>query len=1428
VEVPLAATVPDSITARVDVEGVSRAQGSWLGSEWVRGKWRRIALAFDAIEDSTGVYDYTLEVRSWYGTTSHPTVKAGELAIVNRASSPFGAGWWLAGLERLDVSTMVWIGGDGSVRKYAAVNGLPNVWVAPSVNHPDTLKKDTNGNYTRYDKDSVRVRFDVTGQHVATLNRQGHTTIFGYLNGRLSYITLPPYTASKSYQFGYDANGKLDSIAAPVVWPTSRVTRVTVFEGRLTSLRDPDNTTIQFGYHPTFANGISSRTDRNGAVTTFGMDAGMRVSQSSLNMGTGKPAIVIGLTGLESRGLSLGGIPRSVDTTFAYAKVDGPRTDVQDTTIYWLDRFGAPRKIVDALGHATLIRRADSNWPGLVTRIEYPRSNPTSTPQVLGMVYDNRGNLRFLTDSSTSSGAKYATTAYEWHPQWDDVTKVTNPEGDFVRYQYDPATGNREWEQDGRGDSTRVTFGYNAFRQVTSITRPGLAPESIAYDPVTYNLTSVTTPKGYQTLYRKDDAGRDTLIISQIDTMGSSILKGTQRILYDVSDRDTLVIMAGPAMSGHQAESVFVRKRFNISGQVDSLSRWGVPNKAGVGTITNRWRYDLAGRVTAQIAPDGRRDSTVYDPAGNIVALVTGRNHTISMSYDALHRLINRTLPSVSYTSRPSAALIDSDNYPHLKAPFVAYQIPGESQTYAYDARGRMLAAENSNARIKRNYYPNGQLLTDSTWIANESRSTFSLHSYGILHIYDLNGRPKMLSIPQQLRTPGQQSTITYSYENAAGLPTGVTDLQANAYALRYNARGEPKSLLYPQQYEQLYGYDPDGRLAGDTIMNRGSIVYPRITLGAIRANRLSYDARSRLLRRADVNGHRDTLSLAYSGLSRLVSSSMTERGWRPGETDRYSLRELFTYDPLGHRTRTERREVSEGFGTETRNDFRLEEHQNGTGRLTLDWASTWQAPLSSSDTATRYLYDPAGNIEHTALTRSLSTNHERSFFYAADGTLRATERRQYDPFWNGTRVTVVWKTSLEEYRYDPLGRRIWVKAQNACSLYDDPPRSEEVECKTSLVRRTIWDEDRELAEIQMPLEQAENDTEPVQLPLIPVLTGTGFGDPNPLFGRVVYTNVGSVDRPLAITRINYVYRQDEKYLTEFTPRVIGAATLMPFWNQQDVIIGAFTIRGETKICSPPTSDVECVGVPWTLYWSAYERKKGIPWSNWWGTLLERKLDKSGLEYKRNRYYDPANGRFSQEDPIGVSGGLNLYGFAEGDPVNFADPFGLCSGGWDIIYNMCGQPISFTINGLDHNRHYLNLGGTNYRLDDKLTASGDVGPYDINGDPRALDEVAKAISSIPSQKYDSYYELYQNSKEDGLPLDFKQYLPKRSLWNAGGGMYVHSDKVSNTAWGYYGARGGFSRTLLIIGGHAQGIGAGRRDPLDQVFVGRGYDLWKPK
>lgn len=55
------------------------------------------------------------------------------------------------------------------------------------------------------------------------------------------------------------------------------------------------------------------------------------------------------------------------------------------------------------------------------------------------------------------------------------------------------------------------------------------------------------------------------------------------------------------------------------------------------------------------------------------------------------------------------------------------------------------------------------------------------------------------------------------------------------------------------------------------------------------------------------------------------------------------------------------------------------------------------------------------------------------------------------------------------------------------------------------------------------------------------------------------------------------------------------------------------------------------------------------------GQYLDRE---TGLHYNLFRYYDPDYGRFTQQDPIGLSGGLNLYQYAP-NALGWVDPWGL-------------------------------------------------------------------------------------------------------------------------------------------------------------------------
>jgi RHS repeat-associated protein len=1285
--------IPDFIEAVLKVNGTTRRTVRWGGAQWVAGTTRQIVVGYDAIGDPTGIYPYTLEVASIYGATrlAPPTPASGQLVVVNRQGSPFGAGWWLAGLEQLNLGTMVWVGGDGSVRQYQQVAGTTDKWFAPSVDHPDTLKQVVNGgvtNYVRYLGHGVEVWFNTLGQHVYTYNRQRHQTTFTYdlSTGVLTAITLPTAFTVRTYQFAYTPTApyRLTTVTAPdLIGFGTIVRRVTITQsgGFIAQIQDPDGKFVQFAPLASVPELIQSRTDRRGTQVAFSYDAlgGRKISGSTLNMGSGQP-IVETISPQQSLGLGT----QSVDPTNAFTLIDGPRTDSADVTKVWQDRWGQPALIQDAHGSITHVLRSDVRWPAVVTEVDHPNAWRVT------MTYDGRGNAASTTDYGFGG---YPTTTYQWDQKWDALTKVKRPEGDSIVMVYDQLTGNRLYQQDGRGDSTRVNFVYNAANQLIKVIAPRTPAESLSYDdnPNLGNLASITTPLRFDTHYTGDRAGRIIQIDTRLDTLVHSPpscgcwMYQTTRTYYDIMDRDSIQIAMGPQIDiTTYPETVFVQKFYNAGGQLDSLRRWSDPDAAHVDTIPARWYYDAVGRDTLEVAPDSHQEKRTYDFAGNLIADSTRNAHVINMVYDALNRLVQRTLPEVDY---PSHATNFNISLPVAIGAYPAYTIPAETHTFSYDALGHLLAAENPDAKVHRTYFPDGLLATDSLLIQTVNHDDWTKHVYGLANTYDRDGRRVALTIPQQLTASGAiGGAISSVYAPQLGLLQTMYDPQGSRYDFAYDALGELTSIAFSGLYTESFHYDADGRLVADTLYNQGGTNPPRIQFNPIRKDSLAYDARGLLLLATNPTHYQDTLITKYTGLGHLMHSQLIEHGQLVGSTDfglvnspaRYTVVESYAYDALAN--------VSQGFlidsvwntpgtftgiGGEGSIAYTYQNHPN-TGRLLQ------KAWVGGAQT---YTYDSAGNTVFMA--NVASPGEERASYFAADGTLRAVNHRSAE---NTQADTHKWQSyDFEDYRYDALGRRVWVRAQKWCN--DVAFTVTQVnECHTSLVRRTIWDGNQELAEIQMPwgLQSGltswsinttptwwDNDVTPVSVGTIAAAnTSVGPADPNPYFGHVIYTAGRGIDQPVAVTRVNYSMALDLIQRTPYS-HVQAPFSIVPFWDERGTaVVGAFS-DGSQILCNPPGSQTGCVGIVWPFNWSAYNQQRGMSGPGpaydkrdfWHGTLLENKQDKSGLSYARNRYYDPLTGRFTQEDPLGLAGGLNLYGFAGGDPVNFSDPFGLCI--WD-------------------------------------------------------------------------------------------------------------------------------------------------------------------
>jgi len=336
---------------------------------------------------------------------------------------------------------------------------------------------------------------------------------------------------------------------------------------------------------------------------------------------------------------------------------------------------------------------------------------------------------------------------------------------------------------------------------------------------------------------------------------------------------------------------------------------------------------------------------------------------------------------------------------------------------------------------------------------------------------------------------------------------------------------------------------------------------------------------------------------------------------------------------------------------------FVLQYNPQGTLRSSSAWPSNPPGQSQRNDDLGQSFAGGGQLIRQNQLVQnpndgSVSLQLAGRHYYGADDKLMVVQRYSYrsTPFGDGT-----W----EEYWYDALGRRVLTRARrDPSSIYDvtvsGPLCSGGIQCR-SFTERVWWDGDQALIEERTP-------------------EGTSDVSNSGLVGNIHGLNL---DEPLAV-------RSDQTRIINYNWRGQGESSVFPDGSPADASLGNVS----TEIDWPALTQPQTYFTPGPNAGGSGNAKQ------WMGTFVANGQGTTGMLYRRNRYFDPNSGQFTQADPIGIAGGMNAFGFANGDPVNFSDPFGLCPPD-DTNENDCGSTYyARRIARGEGNRLLNEIGGT--------------------------------------------------------------------------------------------------------------------------------------
>ncbi|EFG2119231.1 RHS repeat protein, partial [Escherichia coli] len=643
--------------------------------------------------------------------------------------------------------------------------------------------------------------------------------------------------------------------------------------------------------------------------------------------------------------------------------------------------------------------------------------------------------------------------------------------------------------------------------------------------------------------------------------------------------------------------------------------------------------------------------SMEYDAAGRVIRLTSENGSHTTFRYDVLDRLIQETGfdgRTQRYHHDLTGKLIRSEDeglvthWYYDEADRLTHRtVKGETaEQWQYDERGWLTdishISEGHRVAVHYGYDSKGRLASEHLTVHHPQTNEL-LWQHETRHAYNAQGLANRC-IPDSL--PAVE-WLTYGSGWLAGMKLGDTPLVDFT-----RDRLHRETLRSFGRYELTTAYTPAGQLQRQHL---NSLQYDRD---------YTWNDNGELIR---ISSPRQTRSYSYSTTGRLTGVHTTAAN--------LDIRIPYATDPAGNRLPDP------------------ELHPDST-------LSMWPDNRIARDAHYLYRYDRHGRLtEKTDLIPEgvIRTDDERTHRYHYDSQHRLVHY---------TRTQYAEPLVESRYLYDPLGRRVAKRVWR---------RERDLTGWMSLSRKPEvtwygWDGDR-LTTIQNDRTRIQTIYQPGSFtPLIRVETATGElaktqrrsladtlqqsgGEDG---GSVVFPPVlvQMLDRLESEILADRVSEESRRWLASC------GLTVEQMQNQMDPV---YTPARKIHLyhCDHRGLPLALISKEGATEWCAeYDE---------WGNLLNEENphqlqqlirlpgqqydEESGLYYNRHRYYDPLQGRYITQDPIGLKGGWNFYQYPL-NPVINVDPQGLVDINLypesDLIHSVADEiniPGVFTIGG---------------------------------------------------------------------------------------------------------------------------------------------------